>query len=61
MFVLLGGLLIIGGFVISIIGISTVFVSTDLLYICISKEMLDDISNTLLKSGLPIISYIRRT
>ena len=55
MFVLLGGLLIIGGFVISIIGISTVFVSTDLLYICMSKEMLDNISNTL----IPVIAHDR--
>ncbi len=55
MFVILGGLILVGGVVISIIGVSNVFVSTDITYICMPPEMLKEISDTL----IPVIAHDR--
>lgn len=54
-FVVLGGLLLIGGIVISAIGISTIFVKTDIAFICMPPEALEQISRTL----LPVIAHDR--
>jgi dihydroorotate dehydrogenase len=55
MFVILGFLIVVGGIVISKIGVSKVFVSTDLSFLCMSPQMLDSISNTL----IPVIAHDR--
>lgn len=55
MFVILGFLITIGGIVISIIGVSKVFVSTDLSFLCMSPEMLESISQNL----IPVIAHDR--
>ncbi|MCM3760325.1 dihydroorotate dehydrogenase [Alkalihalobacillus oceani] len=54
-FVILGTSFIIGGIVISWIGVSNVFVSTDLLYLCMPKEMLDAFNEQL----IPVIAHDR--
>jgi dihydroorotate dehydrogenase len=55
MFVILGFLIVVGGIVISTIGVSKVFVSTDLSFLCMSPQMLDSISNNL----IPVIAHDR--
>ncbi|RKQ32689.1 dihydroorotate dehydrogenase [Oceanobacillus halophilus] len=55
MFIILGFLIIIGGVVISTIGVFNVFVSTDLSFLCMTPEMLDNISNNL----IPVIAHDR--
>ncbi|MFC6334171.1 dihydroorotate dehydrogenase [Paenibacillus septentrionalis] len=55
MFVLLGFAIVIGGIVISTIGVTHVFVTTDLLYICMSPEMLDEMNRNL----IPVIAHDR--
>ena len=55
MFVILGAFITIGGIVISAIGVSRVFVATDLSFLCMSPEMLDQISNRL----IPVIAHDR--
>ncbi len=55
MFIILGSLIIAGGIVISTIGVSRVFVSTDLSFLCMSPQMLDSISNQL----IPVIAHDR--
>lgn len=54
-FVILGASFILGGIVISWIGVSNVFVSTDLLYLCMPKEMLDAFNKQL----IPVIAHDR--
>lgn len=55
MFVMLGFLIVVGGIVISTIGVSKVFVSTDLSFLCMSPEMLESISQNL----IPVIAHDR--
>lgn len=55
MFIILGGLIVAGGMVISIIGVSRVFVSTDLTFLCMSPQMLANLSNQL----IPVIAHDR--
>lgn len=55
LFIILGFSLTIGGIIISIIGTTSVFVPTDLLYICLSPEMLNDFNNRL----IPLIAHDR--
>lgn len=55
MFVILGFSIIVGGIVISTIGVSKVFVSTDLSFLCMSPQMLENISNNL----IPVIAHDR--
>ncbi|PKR85655.1 dihydroorotate dehydrogenase [Heyndrickxia camelliae] len=55
MFIILGFSIIIGGIVISTIGISNVFVSTDLRFLCMSPQMLDRVSDHL----IPVIAHDR--
>jgi len=55
MFVILGFLIVVGGMVISTIGVTNVFVSTDLSFLCMSPQMLDSISNNL----IPVIAHDR--
>lgn len=54
-FIILGLSIIIGGIVISTIGVTNVFVSTDLLYLCLTEEMLHQISEQL----IPVIAHDR--
>lgn len=54
-FVILGFSFILGGFVISIIGVSGVFVPTDLTYICMTPEQLNEINERL----IPVIAHDR--
>ncbi|WP_237706191.1 hypothetical protein [Ornithinibacillus scapharcae] len=54
-FVLLGFSFVIGGIVISIIGVTSIFVSTDLSYICMTPEMLNDFNEKL----LPVLAHDR--
>ncbi|MCJ8008681.1 dihydroorotate dehydrogenase [Lederbergia wuyishanensis] len=54
-FVLLGAALSIGGVVISVIGASTVFVPTDLSYLCLTPEMLNEFNERL----IPVIAHDR--
>ncbi len=55
MFIIIGFLIVGGGIVISTIGISKVFVSTDLSFLCMTPQMLDRISNNL----IPVIAHDR--
>ncbi|MHC0035347.1 dihydroorotate dehydrogenase [Pseudoneobacillus sp. C159] len=55
MFVILGALILIGGIVISAIGVSNVFVATDISYLCMPPEMLEGISKKL----IPVIAHDR--
>ncbi|WP_042351485.1 hypothetical protein [Bacillus massiliigorillae] len=55
LFIILGFSILVGGIVISTIGVSHVFVSTDLSYLCMTPEMLDSISNNL----IPVIAHDR--
>jgi len=55
MFIILGFLIAAGGLVISTIGVSKVFVSTDLNFLCMSPQMLDAISDHL----IPVIAHDR--
>ena len=55
MFIILGFLIVVGGIVISTIGVSKVFVSTDLEFLCMSPQMLESISNNL----IPVIAHDR--
>ncbi|WP_077356721.1 hypothetical protein [Virgibacillus halodenitrificans] len=55
LFVMLGFFIIIGGIVISTIGVTKVFVDTDLSFICMTPEMLDQINNKL----IPVIAHDR--
>lgn len=54
-FVVLGFSFVIGGIVIAAIGITSVFVSTDILYICMSPEQL----NALTEKLIPVIAHDR--
>ncbi|MBP2240880.1 dihydroorotate dehydrogenase [Cytobacillus eiseniae] len=54
-FILLGFLLLLGGLVISTIGVSKVFVSTDLNFLCMSPEILETVSANL----IPVIAHDR--
>jgi dihydroorotate dehydrogenase len=55
MFIILGFLIVVGGIVISTIGVSKVFVSTDLNFLCMSPQMLNQISSNL----IPVIAHDR--
>lgn len=55
MFVLLGFSILIGGLSISTIGVSSVFVATDVSFLCMSPEMLHNMSNKL----IPVIAHDR--
>jgi dihydroorotate dehydrogenase len=55
MFVILGVSLAIGGITISVIGITQVFVPTDLQYLCTTPEMLQEINDKL----MPLIAHDR--
>ncbi|MCH7321093.1 dihydroorotate dehydrogenase [Solibacillus sp. MA9] len=55
LFVILGFSLLIGGLVISIIGITTVFVTTDISFLCMDSATLQAISNRL----IPVIAHDR--
>ena len=55
LFIVLGFSIFIGGIVISTIGVSSVFVSTDISFLCMSPEMLESISNRL----IPVIAHDR--
>ncbi|WP_336046448.1 beta/alpha barrel domain-containing protein [Solibacillus ferritrahens] len=55
LFVMLGFLLLAGGVVISFIGITKVFVSTDISFLCMPVEMLQSISDML----IPVIAHDR--
>lgn len=55
LFVILGFALAIGGLVIALVGVSFVFVPTDLLYLCMSAEQLASINERL----LPLIAHDR--
>ncbi|KAA0547370.1 dihydroorotate dehydrogenase [Bacillus sp. BGMRC 2118] len=55
MFIILGFSLLIGGVVISFLGTTSVFVPTDLLYICLSPEMMNEFNNRL----IPLIAHDR--
>ncbi|BCB03596.1 dihydroorotate dehydrogenase [Bacillus sp. KH172YL63] len=54
-FVLLGFSFLTGGIVISYLGITSVFVPTDLLYLCMPPEMLSDFNDKL----IPVIAHDR--
>ncbi|MEQ2528030.1 dihydroorotate dehydrogenase [Robertmurraya yapensis] len=54
-FVILGFAFILGGIVISTIGITNVFVSTDILYICMTPEQL----NAMTEKLIPVIAHDR--
>ncbi|MCM3388815.1 dihydroorotate dehydrogenase [Ureibacillus chungkukjangi] len=55
LFIILGFSILVGGIVISTIGVSAVFVSTDISFLCMSPEMLDSISSKL----IPVIAHDR--
>ena len=55
LFVILGFALVIGGIVISIIGITKVFVTTDISFLCMDPAMLQTISDRL----IPVIAHDR--
>ncbi|TCJ01759.1 hypothetical protein [Cytobacillus praedii] len=55
LFIMLGFMILVGGIVISTIGVSKVFVSTDLSFLCMTPQMLDHISNNL----IPVIAHDR--
>jgi dihydroorotate dehydrogenase len=55
MFIILGFMIVAGGIVISTIGVSKVFVSTDLSFLCMSPQMLESISQNL----IPVIAHDR--
>ncbi|WP_430786786.1 hypothetical protein VBD025_14725 [Virgibacillus flavescens] len=55
LFIILGFLIAVGGLVISTIGVSNVFVSTDLTFLCMTPQMLDNLSNNL----IPVIAHDR--
>ncbi|MBS4201721.1 dihydroorotate dehydrogenase [Bacillus sp. FJAT-49732] len=54
-FVILGAALSLGGIVISVIGASTIFVPTDLSYLCLTPEMLNEFNERL----IPVIAHDR--
>ncbi len=54
-FIILGFALLTGGILISIIGMTTTFVETDLAYLCISPSQLDQFNSNL----IPVISHDR--
>ncbi|MDZ5472323.1 dihydroorotate dehydrogenase [Bacillus sp. 31A1R] len=54
-FVLLGFSFVLGGVMISYIGVTSIFVSTDLSYICMTPEMLDSFNKNL----LPVLAHDR--
>lgn len=54
-FVLLGFSFVMGGLIISSIGVSSVFVSTDIQYICMPPEMLDSFNQKL----IPVLAHDR--
>ncbi|WP_047985469.1 beta/alpha barrel domain-containing protein [Ornithinibacillus californiensis] len=54
-FVLLGFSFVLGGIIISIIGVTSIFVPTDLLYICMTPEMMKDFNENL----LPVLAHDR--
>lgn len=54
-FILLGASLAVGGVVISLVGVSNVFVPTDLSYLCMSPEVLNDFNERL----IPVIAHDR--
>jgi dihydroorotate dehydrogenase len=54
-FVMLGFSFVLGGIIISWVGVTSVFVPTDILYICMSPEMLDSFNQKL----LPVIAHDR--
>lgn len=54
-FVILGFSFVLGGIVISTIGVTGVFVPTDLIYICMSSEQLNEINDRL----IPVIAHDR--
>ncbi|MBB6453804.1 dihydroorotate dehydrogenase [Salirhabdus euzebyi] len=55
LFVILGFSILLGGIIISIIGVSDVFVSTDLQFMCMSPEMLQQMNDKL----IPVIAHDR--
>lgn len=55
LFVTLGFALLIGGLVISLIGVTKVFVATDITFICMSADMLLEVSDML----IPVIAHDR--
>ncbi|EDL64916.1 hypothetical protein [Bacillus sp. SG-1] len=55
LFVLLGFSFVLGGVIISLYGVTTVFVPTDLLYLCMTPEMLEAFNERL----IPVIAHDR--
>lgn len=55
MFIILGFSILIGGVVISTIGVSNVFMETDLTFLCMTPQMLNELSETL----IPVIAHDR--
>jgi len=55
LFVILGFSIVVGGVVISTIGVSNVFVSTDISYLCMPPQMLNSINSKL----IPVIAHDR--
>jgi dihydroorotate dehydrogenase len=54
-FIILGLSLVVGGIVISLIGATSVFVPTDLTYLCLSSEAINEFNNRL----IPVIAHDR--
>jgi dihydroorotate dehydrogenase len=54
-FILLGASLAVGGMVISLVGVSSVFVPSDITYLCMSPEMLNEFNQRL----VPVIAHDR--
>ncbi|AJD92837.1 hypothetical protein JMA_35200 [Jeotgalibacillus malaysiensis] len=55
LFVMLGAMIMVGGIVITIIGMTGVFVATDLGYLCVTPEMLQAVNERL----IPVIAHDR--
>ncbi|WP_102272811.1 dihydroorotate dehydrogenase [Cytobacillus massiliigabonensis] len=55
LFIMLGFLIVVGGIIISTIGVSKVFVATDLSFLCMSPQMLNNFSSNL----IPVIAHDR--
>ncbi|WP_409252169.1 dihydroorotate dehydrogenase [Bacillus sp. SCS-153A] len=55
LFVLLGFSFVLGGIIISLYGVTSVFVPTDLLYLCMTPEMLESFNERL----IPVIAHDR--
>ncbi|MFZ3590773.1 hypothetical protein ACOI1C_16345 [Bacillus sp. DJP31] len=54
-FIILGFSLVVGGIVISLVGVTTVFVPTDLAYMCVTPDAMNEFNNRL----IPVIAHDR--